>query len=228
MRNSTIYHLNKSCIAFIACFVCFTNSLQAQIISNVSVSETSVCSGSAIHLTFDITNGTEESQYFTTSTTFQAYLSNNSGTDYEAIGLPFQLSDVGTSAEEIFSIPMQTFTIPANTIAGNQYKIAIISSGPDFDGRSVVSGESSAFIVNEPVNITIQPANTPQIVCPGGIASLSIAASGNELAYQWYRNTIPSNSEGEIISGANFPTYLPETLNPGTFYYYAIIKKVLN
>ena len=43
------------------------------------------------------------------------------------------------------------------------------------------------------------------------------------MTYQWYSNTINSNSGGTPISGATAASYSPSTAASGTFYYYCVI-----
>ena len=50
----------------------------------------------------------------------------------------------------------------------------------------------------------------------------NISGSGN-LSYQWYVNSVDSNSNGQPISGANSPRYVASTSVPGCNYYYCIV-----
>jgi large repetitive protein len=82
--------------------------------------------------------------------------------------------------------------------------------------------------------ITVYPAPvistnpTPnQSICVGGTPGLLTVAYQYGVGtptYQWYSNTINSNTGGTIINGANATTYQPPTLNnAGNVYYYAVI-----
>ena len=61
-------------------------------------------------------------------------------------------------------------------------------------------------------------------VCVDGVVSLSVVASGGTgYTYQWYSNTINSNSGGTNLgagNGAQTDTYTPTTTSAGTVYYY--------
>ena len=83
-------------------------------------------------------------------------------------------------------------------------------------------------------NITVYPAPvistnpTPnQSICVGGTPGLLTVAYQYGVGtpiYQWYSNTINSNTGGTIINGANSTNYQPPTLNSaGNVYYYAVI-----
>jgi gliding motility-associated-like protein len=74
--------------------------------------------------------------------------------------------------------------------------------------------------------ITTNPTPT-QTICVGGTpGSLNVAyAYGvGTPSYQWYSNTVNSNTGGTLINGATNATYAPPIQNnAGTFYYYAVI-----
>ena len=71
--------------------------------------------------------------------------------------------------------------------------------------------------------ITTQPSTASQNVCPNGSAiPLSIVAAG-ATGYQWYSNTVASNSGGTLISGATSSSYTPSTAVNGTLYYYCVV-----
>jgi gliding motility-associated-like protein len=83
-------------------------------------------------------------------------------------------------------------------------------------------------------NITVYPAPvisthpTPnQSICVGGTPGLLTVAYQYGVGtptYQWYSNTINSNTGGTIINGANSTSYQPPTLNTaGNVYYYSVI-----
>ena len=80
------------------------------------------------------------------------------------------------------------------------------------------------------ISINTQPeANT--VVTEGKISgSLSIVASvipSTTLYYQWYFNTIDSNTGGTLIINATRASFaIPETLTAGTYYYYCVVSTV--
>jgi hypothetical protein len=56
--------------------------------------------------------------------------------------------------------------------------------------------------------------------------ALSVTAGvsdGGVLSYQWYRDSINSNTGGEAIAGETQANYTPPTNIPGTAYYYAVV-----
>lgn len=78
-------------------------------------------------------------------------------------------------------------------------------------------------VINAATAISTQPTDaTP--VCINGAASLTVAATGTNLTYQWYDNgTTNSNASGSAISGATSSTYSALTTTAGVKYYYVIV-----
>ena len=56
-------------------------------------------------------------------------------------------------------------------------------------------------------------------------ATLTVAAQqskGEAVTYQWYKNTVKSTEGAAAIEGATEASYMPDTANAGTAYYYAV------
>ena len=87
-----------------------------------------------------------------------------------------------------------TYVTPALTLAdeGSKYSVRITNA----DG-SVTSNEATLTVKPGPT-LTGQPSS--QSVALGASASFTVAGSGEQLVYQWYRDELP-------ISGANAATY---------------------
>jgi hypothetical protein len=78
----------------------------------------------------------------------------------------------------------------------------------------------SQIIVIEPTVISVQPVS-PAPVCVGEpIAPLSITPVGTGHSFQWYSNTINSNSGGTLLTGEIASTFTPSSATAGTVYYY--------
>ncbi|MGP8217691.1 MAG: fibronectin type III domain-containing protein [Bacteroidia bacterium] len=83
---------------------------------------------------------------------------------------------------------------------------------------------NAAVTINTAVTITVQPSTTAQSGGTGFAATaLSVTATGTGLTYQWYSNTVSSNSGGTLISGATSGSYTPVTTTVGTLYYYCVV-----
>ena len=118
----------------------------------------------------------------------------------------------GTSA----TIPSQVITT-SNTSPGTvTYTVTPTLNG--CDGMPVLF----TINVSPAPEITIQPQ--PSTVCQNGTPiTLSVATSGASPQYQWYSNTVDSNTGGTLISGATNPDYVPPTATVGMLYYYCEI-----
>ena len=75
------------------------------------------------------------------------------------------------------------YTIPLNQEAGTTYRIRVI----DLDG-SVELARSGIFVISGGPTITTQPAD--QEICEGQTLTVSIAAVGNAITYQWRKNDV--------------------------------------
>jgi len=83
---------------------------------------------------------------------------------------------------------------------------------------------SATGYVNANAAITTQPSTSNQTLCLGDIPTdLTVVATGGTLDYQWYSNSISSNTGGTAISGATSSTYTPSTTTAGTKYYYCTV-----
>ncbi|MEI8205174.1 MAG: T9SS type A sorting domain-containing protein, partial [Bacteroidota bacterium] len=81
--------------------------------------------------------------------------------------------------------------------------------------------------VNPATIITSQSTSTQSTCLNNPFMSISVTATGTGvLTYQWYKNTIPSNTGGTSLgslNGAQTNTYTPQATSVGTLYYYVIV-----
>lgn len=106
---------------------------------------------------------------------------------------------------------------PPTTTIGTVYYYVVVT------GCDSKPSSTSAVTVNPTTSITTQPAAS-QTICQGGTVSpLSVSAAGTALTYQWYRNTVNSNSGGTKISNATGSSYTPLSTTTGTTYYYVVV-----
>ncbi len=90
-------------------------------------------------------------------------------------------------------------------------------------GCESVSRVKVTVVINAATAISTPPTDASP-VCIGGPASLTVAATGTNLSYQWYDNgTSNSNSGGSAISGATSSTYTASTTTAGVKYYYVVV-----
>ncbi|MEI8203469.1 MAG: hypothetical protein WCH34_10685, partial [Bacteroidota bacterium] len=107
---------------------------------------------------------------------------------------------------------------PWFVIPGTLYYYCVVQS----DCGIATSDVSGAFIVNPNTEIISQSIEG-QMQCAGGLFNpISVNATGSNLVYEWYSNTIPSTSGGTLI-GTFSESFTPFADSPGTLYYYCII-----
>jgi hypothetical protein len=82
--------------------------------------------------------------------------------------------------------------------------------------------------VQPAITIITQPTAEMTVTAGSISGSLSVAATvteGATLSYQWYSNTLQSNTGGRIITGAASSSFaLPTDLIAGTYYYYCEVR----
>ena len=138
--------------------------------------------------------------------------------------------------DETAGDPASIGTMPANpSRKGYTFEGWVDESGTAFVNANIKN--STAIYakwkgINAVVPIIItQPAPSTSVTL-GNPAPLSVTAAapadGGVLSYQWYSNTSPSNSGGNVISGATKNTYNPPVNATGTFHYYVVVTNTNN
>ena len=129
-------------------------------------------------------------------------------------------------SNEIIGEINSTYTPNVLNTAGNFYYYAEIS----LDGNGCNTAVSDVFeitVLSDPI-INKQPL-VSQELCQGAPPYyLDIDASGGTdtlRTYQWYVNSVDSNTGGEIIPSETTLFYKPQTTTVGTFYYYIIVSQ---
>ncbi|TRW98556.1 PKD domain-containing protein [Flavobacterium gawalongense] len=172
----------------------------APTITNQPVSSTVCLGGTPTLLSVTYTNGvgTPTYQWYSNTTNL------NSG------GLP-----ISGAINSTFS--------PANSTVGTTFYYCIITL-PASGGCSSITSNTANVTINSLPVIDVQPTLT-QSVCVGGTITnpLSVSYSGGAgtATYQWFSNSMNSNSGGTLILGATNASYTPPVFNTaGNFYYY--------
>jgi tagatose-1,6-bisphosphate aldolase non-catalytic subunit AgaZ/GatZ len=110
-------------------------------------------------------------------------------------------------------------TYTAKNLAATTWYRAVVTSG----GTSATSA-SVAVTVSEAPTITTDVITPLYTITVNGTAPiLSVLASGSNLTYQWYSNTINSNTGGTAIAGATVSSFIPDVHTVGTSYYYVSV-----
>jgi gliding motility-associated-like protein len=112
---------------------------------------------------------------------------------------------------------------PSDSTVGTTFYYCIITL-PALGGCSSITSNTANVSINAFPIIDVQPELT-QNVCKGGTIAnpLSVSYSGGagSATYQWFSNSMNSNSGGITIAGATNASYTPPVFNTvGNFYYY--------
>ena len=125
-----------------------------------------------------------------------------------------------TTGTAILGATNSTYS-PPTTTAGTLYYYAVLSQTGA--GCSVKSAIASLQISISPT-ITTQPISST--VCLGGsptTLSFTVSNGVGTPTYQWYSNTINSNTGGTLLAGQTNATYVPVATTFGTTYYYCVV-----
>jgi large repetitive protein len=165
-------------------------------ITTQPTSPSAICQGATSPNLNIIANGTGTLTYQWYSNT----ANNNSG---------------GTS---ISTVTNSTYSAPT-TAAGTTYYYVVVT-----DACGDVASDAVSVVVNASTAITTQPAS-PSAVCKDATSpDLSVTAIGTGVVtYQWYSNTLNSNTGGSSIGSATSSTYSAPTSTVGTTYYYVVV-----
>lgn len=80
---------------------------------------------------------------------------------------------------------------------------------------------STILVVVESLPKITSQSTAPQTFCLNATATpFSVTATGADITYQWFSNTVASNIGGTFLIGATNRTYTPLTNIAGTLYYY--------
>ncbi|MCL2511833.1 MAG: hypothetical protein FWF09_07260, partial [Bacteroidales bacterium] len=85
------------------------------------------------------------------------------------------------------------------------------------------SGFSDVHVIKTTTDITNDLTGapvTPMCYDSGDFATLSITAIGEDLSYQWYKNTTATTNGATLINGATSNSYTPNSIENGNYYYY--------
>lgn len=153
-----------------------------------------------------------------------ASLSVVATTTQGTITYQWQSSTNNSSFSNISGATSASYSAPTSTV-GTMYYRCVATSTKDGVSKSTTSNSCSVAVSATPApTITTQPAS--KSVAYNGTASLSVAATGNSLSYQWQSSS--DNSSWSNISGATSSSYSAPTTTYGTKYYRCIVTNTLN
>jgi peptidoglycan/xylan/chitin deacetylase (PgdA/CDA1 family) len=158
--------------------IVFNKGIAGPSIATNAITGGPFCGGSPVVVPFTI-NGT-----FNSGNVFTAQLSSSTG----SFASPVNIGTLTGIASSSISA-----NIPANTVAGNSYRIRVVSSSPAVTGTD----NGTNMIINTVPVPTISSASTS--FCTGSSVTLT-ANTGTGLTYQWIK-------DGVNLSGATASTY---------------------
>ncbi|MGC3979378.1 MAG: PKD domain-containing protein [Paludibacteraceae bacterium] len=127
-----------------------------------------------------------------------------------------------TTGTSIPSATSSTYIPPTNAL-GTIYYYCILTLS---DGCGSIISDIASVTVTEFPTIKNNPLPS-QTICVGGIINPVTVATQDGTGtptYQWYTNTVNSNTGGTPINGANAARYTPPAFNAvGSYYYYVIV-----
>ncbi|MFC6268944.1 Ig-like domain-containing protein [Frigoriflavimonas asaccharolytica] len=172
----------------------------------------------------------------TSTTNVSGYAVPNSGSTAGTLTAVFLQGDPGLAGESCTISDPSFPSFPndfGNSSSGSALDIDILTGNftPGSTSMNIVTTTLQDLVIEAeyalkipcpaPV-IDIQPAANQTVCNPAPAIPLTIVASGaGTLTYQWFRNTVNSNTTGTAISGATSSTYTPPNSVNGTLYYYA-------
>ena len=141
---------------------------------------------------------------------------------------------VRTNADDLAPGDTRTYSLTVtapSTPATNNLTFDVVYEGVCWFGNNGgTCGPGNTVFTSPLINvgtaptIIAHPAITNRTYCAGASTHLlTVSATGTNLSYQWYTNSVPSNSGGTAIPGATSASYLPSSATPGTQYYYAVV-----
>jgi len=143
----------------------------------------------------------------------------------------------GGSGTKINGAINSSYNAPVDTVSTKYYYCIIINTDITVNGQQSVATTSAAAMVRVkkpdidlPIVITSQPAALTFVTqgsISGNLNIVAKASQGGTLIYQWYSNSVNSNSGGTPISGARYSEFpIPINLTAGTYYYYCTVSIV--
>lgn len=81
---------------------------------------------------------------------------------------------------------------------------------------------TQTLTVNAATSITTQPVGYTILATGTSPSALSVTASGTNLTYQWYSNTVNSTTNATLITSATNASYTPPATS-GAMYYYVVV-----
>ena len=154
-------------------------------------------------------------------TTFQWIADNVGGSGY-SVGLGyFGKSNAAAQPPEFLRMI---------AVADNPAGVIALAYGQGSYTNYYYSVGSGIYNLLNKLDITTHPSTASVSKCQntGDFPILSVTATDAVATYQWYKNSVNSNSGGTAISGETSSTYSPPSTSAGRFYYYCVVSRIFD
>jgi len=142
----------------------------------------------------------------------------------------------GTLSYQWYSVNSGTNTLIGGATASSYLPPAFNTPGTyNFTVQVTLSGSGCGMVQSNNAQVIVLPdptvsAPVAATYCNGytPVQPLSVTPNGGLTAaytYQWYSNTVNSNSGGTLINGATAATYTPSVSTNGSVYYYCVVSQ---
>jgi gliding motility-associated-like protein len=142
----------------------------------------------------------------------------------------------GAEAYQWYSIMGSTYTLINGATSSSYLPPVFASEGTyNFAVQVILSGSGCDMVQSNNSQVIVLPDPTVTVpisatYCNGytPVQALNVSANGGISgadSYQWYSNSLNSNSTGTLIAGATLPTYTPSASTDGLVYYYCTVSQ---
>lgn len=186
----------------------------------VTVTGTGGCTTTA---TATVSDGTATSTNTTTTSACDSYTWSVDGNTYTQSGSYTSVSGCATEILALTIIPSSTNNTTAAACDSYIWSVngTTYTQSGSYSNVSGCQTEIITLTIDKPI-FTSHPSTMSQKSTQGiTLPAYAVAVSGGSgFTFQWYSNTINSNSGGSIIPSAQSTTYFPPTQTTGIHYYY--------
>ncbi|MBU3660286.1 MAG: hypothetical protein FGM14_10470 [Flavobacteriales bacterium] len=213
----------------------FTSNLSTGSSLNFSIDNGSVQSGGVVGFSLRNSSSQNLMEFYLTGGSSFYTINDNAGPSLTSVpntttGLRISISYTGANTYSISITPASggnttyfTGRTFSTTGTSNQVPREIRFFNYNAGSGSQYDYFINSISLNRP-SIGSETNFAAQNLCQNSTASsLSVAAYGTGLSYQWYQNTSASTSGATAITNATSSSYTPSTTTAGTLYYYCIV-----
>jgi len=174
----------------------------AQKIEDIAISNSTICAGEEITVTFLVENGKKDNDQFTSSTIYTIDLGTQQDKDFSSNNIPLNFTSDSTPDPEnkATKIISQAFLIPEDIPAGDNYTFLVSSSNPNIDDKTKKKDIILFKVFAKPLTPSVSN-NGP--ICKKETLRLSGNNNETDVTYTWTGpNGFTSSDQNPIITSA--------------------------